>query len=382
MKKQILILAMFTLAIMFAGNTKVYAQDLTTSEFGTAPIPLTQCVGTPEQPKAGEPYTYSFDGATAATDFRWWATKDPNFVDHNPTAFNQSTDSLQVSTGELTSVSASYWTQTTTNGVDIVWSADILGRTNYQQGAIGAGTPAAPTSTFVVGWGTDGCTDNIKVWEIDPSPSFTVDIKNIDPATEQPTLAYGDAVTQCVDEVRGAIYNTTNFDVDYNFGWDTLYYEVVAANFVTSWLPTFFLTGLDGTTIQTAEIGWAATFADAQAGNFVEPAAIDITAGTAAGTVPLTTTLTDNSVGVSAYVRVVVSNHNYETLAASTYTLSVAGEDANGFDIDDDAACTIPGSAADAADDDITTRTVTERPTLQEGVPIILPVGGEATINP
>jgi hypothetical protein len=360
---------------MFTGITNAFGQTLTTSTFGTLPDPLVNCVGDAQHPKAGVSYTYYFDAGTTATDFRWWATKDPNFVSADPTVTNQATDSLLVSTGELTSVSASYWGETTTNGVDIIWSADVLGRTSYQTLVGSPGTTAAPTSTFVVGWGTDGCTDNLKVWEIDPSPSFTVDIAVIDDATMLP-LTYGDvSSTQCVDEVRAAIYNTTNFNVDYNFGWDTLYYEVVAANFVTSWLPTFYLTGLDGGAIQTAEINWASSMANAQAGTFIETTSIDITGGTATGTVPLTTTLLDNSGGVSLIVQVIIANNNYETLAASTIGLSVAGEDANGFDIDDDATCTIPTTAVDAADDDTTTRTITERPTLTEGEATILPVG-------
>ncbi|MGE0019771.1 MAG: hypothetical protein AB7S72_08910 [Draconibacterium sp.] len=378
MKKQILFLAIFSLAVL-AGTNNAWGQALTTSGFGTAPNPLVNCVGDAQHPRAGVSYTYDF-AASSATIYTWWATKDPDFISSVPTLSNQATDSLKVSNGELLDVSLSYWDSTATASVDITWSADILSRTSYQQGDVGyPGTVAAPTSTFVVGYGTDGCTDNIKVWEIDPSPAFTVDIKNIDDATRQPTVAYGDPVSQCVDEVRAAKYNNTSFDIDYNYGWDTLYYEVVAANFATSWIPTFFMTGLDGGGIQTAEIGWSETWADAQAGNFVEAAAIDITAGTATGTVPLTTTLLDNSGGVSLYVRVVIENNNYETLAASTIELSVAGEDAVGFDIDDDATCTVPATAADAADDDETTRTITPRPTLVEGEPIILINGGTTT---
>jgi hypothetical protein len=375
MKKQILILAIFTLAI-FAGTDNVFGQVLAPSDYGTVAVPLTVCVGDAQHPKAGQTYTYSFDTGSSATAFRWWATKDPDFVSADPTVTNQ-TDSLLVSTGELTSVSASYWGETATNGVDITWSADILGRTSYQTLVGSPGTSALPTSTFVVGWGTDGCTDNLKVWEIDPSPAFTVDITVIDDATMLP-LAYNDvSSTQCVDVVRAAIYNAASYEVDYNFGWDTLYYEVVASNFVESWVPSFFLTGLDAGGIQTAQISWASSMTNAQAGTFIETSVIteDVEVK---GTTALTASAADNSAGVSLIVQVVIANNNYETLAASTIGLRVAGEDALGFDIVDDIDCTQSVDAETAAVDDATTRTITERPTLDDatdGTPIILPVG-------
>lgn len=369
---------MFMLALIFAGTNNVFGQ-LSPSPYTPAsvPIPLVNCVGTPQQPKAGVPYTYTLDNTTAdATGYRFWATKNPNFVSlvGGVTTLNQASDSLKRNySTELFGYSANYLTESATNSVDITWGPDLLSRTDYQQGHTGAGTFANPTSTFVVGWAV-GCADNIKVWEIDPSPSFTVDIKVIDDATKLP-LPYGDATgTQCIDEVRAAKYNTTTFDVDYNFGWDTLYYEVIAANFVTSWVPTFFLTGLGDAAIQDARIDWASSWANARTGVFIEGG--DITAGTVTGTTALTSVDPNTNNGVSLFVRVLISNNNWEGLTAQTIGLSVAGEDAAGFDIDDDALCTVPANAADAADDDETTRTITPRPTIVEGTPTILPVSG------
>ena len=379
MKKQILFLAMFTMAMIFAGTNNVFGQNLTTSGFtpATAPIPLS-CIGTAQEPFPGVSYTYEFAIPNNATKYTWWATKDTAFIIGKPTVSNQASDSLKVLNGELLAASVSYWDTTATASVDITWSANILARTNYQQGDIGyPGTEANPTSTFVVGYGTDDCTDNIKVWEINPKPAFTVDIKNIDDFTREPTAAYGDLVSQCVDEVRAAKYNATTFEVDYNFGWDTLYYEVVAANFVKGWVPTFFLDGLDA--IQDAHIGWASSFSDAQTGTFIEDG--DITTGTLAGTDTLKTALLDYSGGVSLYVRVVVANNEFETQpTASTYTLGVAGHDAVDWDITETAGVCAPAAdAATAAADDEAERNVTPRPTLTEGEPTILPVGAVTT---
>ncbi|MFA5327285.1 MAG: hypothetical protein WC384_05800 [Prolixibacteraceae bacterium] len=365
MKKQILFLAFFILAIL-ASTTNSFGQ-LNPSTWGTLPIPLVNCLGDAQHPKAGNSYTYTLSetGTNAtATDFRFWATKDPNFISTIPTVTNQA-DSLKKVPGELLDYSANYQTGGLTPSVDITWSPEILSGTAYQD------PTQAPTKTptFVVGWATDGCTDNIKVWEIDPSPSFTVDITNI---AANAALAYATTTTQCVDLTRAAKYNTTSFGIDYNYGADTLYYEVIASNFVTSWTPTFFLTGLDGT-IQEAEIGWASSYANARAGTLIESG--DITSGTLAGTTALTSSVPTTN-GVSLIVRVVITNHNYETLAQETIALSVAGEDADGFDIIDDAACTVPADAATAAVDDVATRTIDPRPTIIEGTTIILPNGG------
>lgn len=360
MKKQILFLAMFMLA-MIAGNFTAFGQILDPSTFGTKPIPLTLCVGDPQHPKASVSYTYELDPAgsvVAPTAYTFWATKDPNFLSGlGNTVSNQATALTTAATGELLAASANYNTGAATASVDITWSPEILSGTDYQ----------ATSPTFVVGWATDGCTDNIKVWEIDPSPSFTVDITNIDPATEL-ALAYAATTTQCVDNTRAAKYNATTFGVDYDYGADTLYYEVIASNFVTSWKPTFFITGLDA--LQTAEIHLASSYANATGGTYLETG--DITSGTFASAVDFTSSVANTTDGVSLIVKVVVSNHEYETLAQQSYTFSVAGEDADGFDIVDDATCTVPADAATAAADDFVTRTIDPRPTLNEGTTILL----------
>lgn len=376
MKKQILFLALFILAL-FAGNSNAFGQVLAPSTFPTptAPNPLVNCIGDAQHPKAGNSYTYTLDpsaSVTAPTSYKFWATKDPNFISGAGNTITNQADSLKKEVpGELLNYSPNYQLGGASPSVNITWSPEILSGTAYQDPAAGP----AKTPTFVVGWASDGCTDNIKVWEIDPSPSFTVDITNIDDATQLP-LAYGATTTQCVDEVRAAKYNATTFGIDYDYGADTLYYEVIAANFVTSWTPTFILGGLDGTT-QTATIAWASSFADAKAGTFIEPAA-DITAGTVTGTTPLTSSVANTTAGVSLIVKVIIANHNYETLAQETITLAVAGQDADGFDIVDDATCTVPTDAVTAAADDVATRTIDPRPAIDGpgATTIILPNDG------
>jgi hypothetical protein len=365
MKKQILFLTFFVLALI-AGTSTAFGQELSPSEFSTVPRILDNCVGTPQQPKAGVPYIYRLDNPTDdVSEYRFWATHDRDFISGDPTVTNQD-DSLQITTGELLEVSDIYFTPGTTNEVEITWAPSTLANTVYQSDVDGE-------NTFVVGLATGDCANNIKIWEIDPSPSFTVDIVNIDPATEEP-LAYDATTEQCVDETRAAKYDPTSNGILYNYGWDTLYFEVIAANFVEEWTPTFFLTGLGDASVQEATVGWASTFAEAQAGTFIESG--DITGGSITGTEALASSLTNTNDGVSLYVRVVIANNNYETLAIQEIDFSVAGEDTEGFDITDDEECTQPTTAADAAADDLVERTINPRPTIQEGTPIILPNEG------
>ncbi len=357
MKKQILILALFALAIL-SSTINSFGQALDPSTFSTKPNPLVNCLGSPQQPKAGISYKYLLDPSTsvkAPTDYKFWATKDKDFIKLVGTATtDNSATALKKVAAELLDHSANYNVGGTTPSVDITWTPEVLSGTKYQ----------GATPTFVVGLASDGCTDNIKVWEIDPSPSFTVDIKNITQAGT-PVAAYGDPTTQCVDKTRAAKYSAT-FGIDYDYGKDVLYYEVIASNFVTSWKPTFFLTGLDGT-IQTAEIHLAKNYTDAVAGTYIEGG--DITTGTFAGTKALTSSVANTTDGVSLIVKVIISNKNYETLAQETIKLSVAGEDADGFDINDDATCTVPATDILAAADDVATRTIDPRPAIDKPAP-------------
>ena len=148
--------------------------------------------------------------------------------------------------------------------VTITWSADILSKTKYQ--ATAADNTAGKFSTFVVGYsqGTN-CADNIQVFEIEPMPNFTVDITPVDPSDNLTPLAWGDALTAklCVDKVQSAVYNAGAIDMDY--GTNTFYYEVTAANFVKDWTPSFSIkSGLRVS--QTATISMYTTLAAAKLG--------------------------------------------------------------------------------------------------------------------
>lgn len=378
---------MFTVAMIFAGTNKVLAQPGALIPSSSTVPPLSCAdpsdpgfVPQPLHPFAGVPYTYSLDGAageTPALNYTWWVTKDPGFIPSVGT--NNLANAL--TTPNILSPGATYGVTTpaATAGSDevtLTWSADILSATEYQGDASGWATASSanPTPTFVVGYVKgDACADNIQVYEINPLPNFVIDILPIDPSDNATALDWDDAANSaatCVDEVQSATYNSTSKEIDIDYGTNTIYFEVAAANYVKNWTPTFqIISGL--ATTQTAVISIYNTLADAtgsgtalwtSASLAVADMNTDITTGTAlsAGTPA------DAATGVSVWVKVVIDNNTEESLTSSPFVLAVDAidNDAAGiWDMEDDDCSTV----SDEADQiDYATITITPRPTLDD----------------
>lgn len=367
MKKQIVFLALFILAL-FGGNSTAFGQaKLLPSNL--APIAGT-CTSDALHPRAGQsyPYTVTNDNGVVPTGYTWWITKNPEFI-VPLTAAAQQTGKLTVTAGQLIATTA---TGAADEGatIDITWSPEILAATEYQGDPTNWATASATqkTPTFVAVMANGSCTNNLQVYEIDPSPSFTVDITNIDPdhATTK-TRPYTEDVTQCSDVVRGATYSAGK-EIAMDYGTNTLYFEVISANFVTSWKPTFQINGLLGD--QTADISWYATLDDAQTGTNAignETGQVEGAVVGGATATDLTTDESNTANGVSVYVKVVVHNNKYENILATNnpITLSVDGQDATGqWDLVN-ADCTDP-AAADQAD--TSTQTITARPNINNAL--------------
>ena len=386
MKKQILFLAFFTLAV-FAGTNTAWGQDpLNPGVTGGAtpnPIDVIDCEtnALPLHPVPGVPFTYTMTNGTGATsaNWTWYATKDPNFISAGtPPVLNLATQ-LTVASGALiaTGMSANYGvdnrggTNAAENSVTINWSAATLAGTDYQ------GLPGPGTPTFVVGYseGLAGCTDNLQVFELNPMPNFTIDIAAID-ATGT-TLDWDDnSVEQCVDEVQSAIYSGGTITVDY--GLNTIYYEVAARNFVDDFAPSFMIMG-GLNSDQTATISIYASYADAS-----NPASTPLWTSAAIGVAGMNTliptntdftatNLPDIAVGVSFFVKVVIDNNTEESLANNPFILAVDAYDntnagayqagISNWDMESEDCAPSP----DVDDDQVdrSTITITPRPTMQ-----------------
>lgn len=306
MKKQIYILVLLVMAI-FATINKSYGQAVA----GSAPQPIT-CVTDAFHPRAGVPYDYSATISPALGSAYWFATTATTFIGAG---------------GVLT-------TNQETAGGSVVAAA-----TNYRNSAVG---DVSPTLTNII-WTTSGlaaakvaatepaklfvvlnydapatnCANNLKVYPIRPVSAFTIDIKNMTQATTPvPMPNYGDLVEACFPPIQSAVYVPgVEGSVNYDYGVNTLYYEVIAANFTGSFIPSFKLGGLQGD--QTADIHYGVT---------VGTYGTSVTTNSPNGTYPgsaVTTSETNTSNGVSIYVRVTVHNNDYEGTAITPITLAV-----------------------------------------------------------
>lgn len=335
MKKQILI---FVLVIFATCLESVYGQALHDSN----PQPTTGCTDDALHPIAGKSYNYAAIVNPTGGNFTWWATKDPNFIT-NQTTNNLSTK-MTVGTG-LTATSASYGVTGSTNNVDITWSSATLAGTSYQS------LVAGKTPTFVVvlyDAPAAGCANNLKVYELDPKNGFIVDIKNID-NTSKAALAYGVNAEQCIDKVSKATYVAGQ--MQYEYGTNIFYYELIAANFSESWTPTFAITGLNA--VQTYVVEY--TYDKTLAGGW---------APLTSGSTTITTNAIDNSLGVSIYVRVTVTNNNYEGIVAENVVFELDGQNKEGLWDVVNSTCVDP-NAADQ--NDKATQVLKPRPAITAG---------------
>lgn len=356
MKKQFQTLAVVVLALL-AGIPQVRGQALPGST--TRGI---VCTDGPLNPIPGKEYVYKAT-SNQAGDYTFWATQDMNFISTTggTTTTNIATMLTSPTTtpsgSDLLATSANYGTAAAPDSVAITWSDSILSVTS----------DTVPTFIAVV---QDGdCTNNFEAWKIAPIKAFIVDILNIDPI-DSLALGYDLADSTCFDEVRDASYNPSSGEIEYDFGTQALFFEVIAANFTSYWTPTFNLSALN--TDQTAVIEWDYDM------NFANP---DTVQSGVQSTTNVITNEMNTSNGVSIYVRVTVTNNTYEGLVDQDVTLTVDGVNSVGdWDIENN-TLTDPGPLcnAGALDDqmDAATQTLTPRPDVQEVAPTPFIPGNE-----
>jgi len=349
MKKQILILVFFTLAL-FVSTSTVYAQD---AQHYSDPRPLS-CTPDALHPIAGQEWTYAAT-ASVAGDYHFYATKDPSFV--TTSALQNGSAGFLNTPADLLTASANYDTPGTTVDVKITWSSAILANTDYQ------GTPditgATPSPTFVVVYfdAADGCSDNIKVWELDPMNGFTVDVLAIDFDAPATMPVFGTVPATCLDNVESASYAAAAMVYDY--GENYMYFEFVAANFSGSWTPTFDLSGLNA--VQSVTSYEYTTDLPATWGGAT------VWAPLVSGTTSIPTTVANTSVGVSVFVRVLVDHANFEGIAGETLTMTLDGQNAAGeWDVVNGTGADTCADVGAADQNDTATSDFTARPAITD----------------
>jgi hypothetical protein len=257
MKKQILFLAMFTLALIFAGTNHAFGQTVIYKDYvepispktlpDCAPaLPLT-CAGSTTlghlTPTPGVTYTYEIATDPATVDaVHWFVTDQASVIDGTGTApVLQAIRDADGGTGTyiLDAENAPvYNTATNTqHTINISWK-------NFN---------GATTKVLLVAYikGAAGCTDNVEVWRIQPKFTFTLDVLSMFDNGTLGTIA--NPASECVSPIESAVLNAAGDGLVMNYGQNYVFFSVNAAYFVGSWMPTIAVTSTSGTA--TAE--WA-----------------------------------------------------------------------------------------------------------------------------
>lgn len=297
MKKQFLSIVLLAFALI--GVTKANAQDLNyVNGASAAPAPVTTLGCVTEDalhPLPGKIYTYNVTVNPGVTtgNVQWFvynATTNNSIITGGSIAAALAAAEPDGGTSQflLDAENAKYKSATNTSGtIDVSWQS-FNGTANR---------------ILLVAYvqGNGNCSDNIEVFRIEPTFSFTLDIAGIMPDGTLP--ASGNA-NECVSPVQSATYDGTSLTMDY--GNNYIFFTVTAANFVHSWQPTFTLTNNTQSTITPAtDITWA-----------YPTEAIKTTGGTwNAVTAPVLAQATGGAVGATGehiIVRVQIDHNNFE----------------------------------------------------------------------
>lgn len=355
MKKSLFLLTIATVFVAWAVQ-EANAQDLT----GTVACPTPEavdvtCLGADAlHPVAGTPYTYKVSVTPTGGTFHWIVTQDKNFITNGSLSATvedgNGAGDYVLATGTGYNDAAS-----TADEIEITWKSFAYDSANPLFVVIQA---TAPTDA--------GCnTNNIKVYKIEPKDAFTLDIANIETTKETSgdytagTVSKAD-VSSCVSDVASANYDVATEQMVYDYGTNHLFFAVTAANFSTSWKPTFKLTGV--ATGEEAKVEYRRssdtdwTTATLNGTDTYEGTAVEV--ADASGTV--------GTAGECIIVRVTVAHNKVETLDDQTITLAVDGETqlASATPVKDihHADCT-----DDNFDNDVANHVLKARPTVTNG---------------
>lgn len=245
MKKQLLILIL-----------AIFAVGISSTAFGqVAPRPVTCLTADHLHPIPGQPYTYqvSVPNVTDPT-FTWFVTQNQNFIQIvggiPQLNYTVALGAEPQTGGLLMDAGTGYATPpagSTNNSIEITWKSFAY-------------NPLEPVFVVVQAIGNNGlCTpNNLKVYRIEPLFAFTLDIDNLNSdGTNHTVGTYGDNLNVCISDIQSAVYDAANDAIAYDFGVDTLYYEVVAANWYDRWQLGVQISGIVDAQGQTAQIDWA-----------------------------------------------------------------------------------------------------------------------------
>jgi hypothetical protein len=355
MKKQILILAMLTLALLFSATNMSFGQPWNPENdyldaVPTCPeaIPLTCATGTGLNPVPGVSYPYTINASNSSI-IHWFVTDDVANIMTGPAAFTANIDPGDGTGAYMLASDAAY-----NNGIGV--GSTNTATVNITWKSFDGAANEVLLVAYVVG--SPGCTDNIEVFRIVPTYTFTLDIAGLN---EDGTVG----TEECVGDIQSASYDGTNLNVVY--GDNYVFFIVTAANWQTSWMPSWTTANstLGASTITSVEWAYADEATNTGAWNAVtDPVLASHYTG-----------IVNNGFISEAciVVRVEVSHAATETLAAEDIVLGINGNmedpEIGGYagypDLDEGPAgqpCV--GNVTDEA-----TYTITPRPTMTAVTP-------------
>lgn len=236
MKKQILFLVMFTLAL-YAGINQSWGQVNSDAKVSLAPT----CGGTSTNPSIGVSYPYTVaitptPGYTGVGTYTWKVTDNANLLAASTVA-----SSVYTASGS----GATY---------NIIWNASSVGNTYYV-----VVDYSEPNTTG------GSCTmNNVKVFEVKPMNNFWLKINASTDGTVANIIANNgtDKINVCSPAVSAA--NIVSGEVKYEYGVTKLFASIHAGGYTGDFQATITVSGL--VTNQTSAIitsGWTAGTVDA-----------------------------------------------------------------------------------------------------------------------
>lgn len=223
------------------------------SAFGQlAPRPVTCLSSDALHPVAGTPYNYTVTVPTppGSKTYTWLVTQDQTFV-----TAGVLTATATPNPGTILAAASAWYNIPSLDQptISLTWQSFAYDSLNPVFVVIFVRNIAS---------GGGACeTQNVKVYKIQPKNSFTLDIANQN-ASKATQTGYGTNFDRCISKIVSSAYSAAAPEgVLYDFGADSLYYEVVAANWSDAWKLSVQITGIDPLEHVTVEWTKDATYA-------------------------------------------------------------------------------------------------------------------------
>jgi hypothetical protein len=315
MKKQIFILVLAFFAISFSN---AYGQVVVPA---ARPVDVTCLPSDALHPMAGTAYNYVVEvpTPTGTKSFQWFVTQDQNFITAGGLTANKE------------AVAGPHIAANTGGGYNDLAAGTATISLTWKSFSYDAAKPVfvvIQVKSTVAG----SCSpNNLKVFRIEPVNAFTLDIANVG-ADKKTVSAYEASLDRCISPIVSATYDATApGSVIYDFGSDSLYYVVTAANFSSSWMPYLkIVSGLDANQSITS----VQYFRPSDA-TFATPVDMPLNTGvyspaTADSVKVLDASGVVGATGEGIVIRVIVKHSNgalkYEGIADETIVVAVDGK--------------------------------------------------------